>query len=777
MFTLHVRKTVNPWGVALLLGSLAAPAAAQFCPAGTLLYSWYITQHCNPSTCFSPTPFPGAVAWNGGYAVCSTPMPVPGALESTEYDRDLNGNPVRSRDALGRATNYTYDALNRLTQVVDPGAGTTKYAYNLNNVLAQVTDPRNLATTYTLDGFGETTTLASPDTGTTTSTYDAAGNLKTRLDARGVTATYTYDAINRVTRIAYSNGVTTEAHSFAYDQGTNGKGRLTTLTDTAGTTRWTYEAHGRVLSKTQTVGYTKTVGYAYNTAGQLATLTTPSGQKIGYSYSNNRIAGITINGIPLITAAITEPFGPLSTWQWGNGLVMLRVYDTDGRLTSWEYRNGTSILRNNVSWDVASRVTANTNPADTTLGCAFQYDALDRLSVSQQGNPITNTQQFNYDKTGNRTNFTLNSVVTNYSTAPGSNQLLALTGGTARSYVYDAVGNPTTVGGLTYTYNNANRLVTVMNGATTVATYKVNALGQRLEKVASGVTTRYVYDEQGRLLGEYDGTGKLIQETVWLESLPVATLRPTGAIGAPTPVYTYYVLPDHLGSPRAVVRPSDNAFLWRWDNTDPFGNNAANENPGGQGQFKFALRFPGQYFDAETSTHYNYFRDYDPTVGRYEQSDPIGWVGGANTYAYGGDDPEDRIDPRGLAWYCTAPLHVAPSLDFGGRGPAHHAFLCDKEDHCGGQDWSRQPWYGNPILGPGTPSVGDKFNPSRCEEILPDNECMNSCVAISIDNPVRPSYSVLPNVGAGIYLAVAPNCQEWAKQAIVHCRALCAGKK
>ena len=163
-----------------------------------------------------------------------------------------------------------------------------------------------------------------------------------------------------------------------------------------------------------------------------------------------------------------------------------------------------------------------------------------------------------------------------------------------------------------------------MNGATTLATYKVNALGQRVEKVAGGVTTRYVYDEQGHLLGEYDSAGKLIQETVWLEDIPVATLRPTGATGSPTPINTYYVLADHLGSPRAVVRPSDSAIMWRWDNTDPFGNNAANENPSGQGTFKYALRFPGQYYDAETSTHYNYFRDYDPSVGRYEQSDPIG---------------------------------------------------------------------------------------------------------------------------------------------------------
>ena len=175
---------------------------------------------------------------------------------------------------------------------------------------------------------------------------------------------------------------------------------------------------------------------------------------------------------------------------------------------SWEYRNGTSILRNDVSWDVAGRVAANTNPANAALGCAFQYDALDRLSVSQQGSPVTATQQFNYDKTGNRTNVTLNGSVTNYTTAAASNQLLALTGAAIRSYVYDAAGNPTTIGALVYTYNLANRLIKVMNGATTIATYKVNALGQRVEKVAAGVTTRYVYDEHGRLLGEYDGGGQ-----------------------------------------------------------------------------------------------------------------------------------------------------------------------------------------------------------------------------------------------------------------------------
>jgi RHS repeat-associated protein len=58
--------------------------------------------------------------------------------------------------------------------------------------------------------------------------------------------------------------------------------------------------------------------------------------------------------------------------------------------------------------------------------------------------------------------------------------------------------------------------------------------------------------------------------------------------------------------------------VWRWDNTEPFGNAPADGNPGGVGVFVYNLRFPGQYFDQETGTHYNYFRDYDPGIVEHD---------------------------------------------------------------------------------------------------------------------------------------------------------------
>ncbi len=115
-------------------------------------------------------------------------------------------------------------------------------------------------------------------------------------------------------------------------------------------------------------------------------------------------------------------------------------------------------------------------------------------------------------------------------------------------------------------------------------------------------------------------------------------------------VKAYYIDVDHLNTPRAVTN-STGAAVWTWDNVDPYGANVPNENPGGLGAFAFNLRFLGQYFDRETSTHYNINRDYDPSIGRYEQSDPIGLDGGVNTYTYVEGDPLSYIDPDGLATF------------------------------------------------------------------------------------------------------------------------------
>lgn len=108
----------------------------------------------------------------------------------------------------------------------------------------------------------------------------------------------------------------------------------------------------------------------------------------------------------------------------------------------------------------------------------------------------------------------------------------------------------------------------------------------------------------------------------------------------------YFVHVDHLNTPRLVSNDQHQA-VWRWDQQEPFGVNVADENPSSLGAFEFPLRFPGQYADKETNLFYNYFRDYDPAIGRYVESDPIGLDGGINTYAYVASSPVDSIDPTG----------------------------------------------------------------------------------------------------------------------------------
>jgi len=88
--------------------------------------------------------------------------------------------------------------------------------------------------------------------------------------------------------------------------------------------------------------------------------------------------------------------------------------------------------------------------------------------------------------------------------------------------------------------------------------------------------------------------------------------------------------------------------MWTW-NSDPFGTDAANPNPAGAGAFTYNLRFPGQLFDGQAGLHSNYFRDFDPAVGRYVESDLIGLGGGINTYAYVSGEPLTRRDATGLA--------------------------------------------------------------------------------------------------------------------------------
>jgi len=558
------------------------------------------------------------------------------AAVTTTFGYDSQGNQTSIAAPMARNTANAYDELNRLKQITDPGNGITQFAYDANDNLTSVIDPRTLTTSYAYNGLGDLVTQVSPDTGTTINTYDSGGNLATSTDARGAQATYSYDALNRVTSAAYSLGGTTDQTlSFTYDAGVNGKGHLTGASDANHAMSWGYDALGRITTKSQTVGgVTKSVGYTYSN-GDLSAITTPSGQSVSYGYNaNHQVSSLTVNGTTILNGVSYEPLGPVSGWTWGNGTTTTRSYDTDSKISQIA-SNGTKSF----SYDNAFRITGITDTSTGASNWTYGYDALDRLT---SGTSPSTTRGWTYDADGNRLSETGASPST-YTISPTDNQITGIIGALARTYGYDAAGNTTGYSTVSETYNGAGRLKTLSTGSGT-ETLVYNALGQRVETSGGPAgTVLYAYDEAGRVLGEYDGSGNLIEETVWLGDIPVATLRPNSSGG----VDLFYVHTDHLNTPRAVTRPADNVLVWSWL-SDPFGTDAANENPAGAGTFKYGLRLPGQIFDGTAGLHQNGFRDYDPAAGRYLESDPIGLDGGINTYAYVNNTPIMDEDTNGL---------------------------------------------------------------------------------------------------------------------------------
>ena len=115
-----------------------------------------------------------------------------------------------------------------------------------------------------------------------------------------------------------------------------------------------------------------------------------------------------------------------------------------------------------------------------------------------------------------------------------------------------------------------------------------------------------------------------------------------GVTAAQAGTELYFVHGDHLGTAKVITNQNQDV-VWQADYT-PFGEVVETSN-----QTEYRQRFPGQYQDDETGFYYNYYRDYDPSIGRYIQSDPIGLGGGLNTFAYVSGNPLTYIDPLGLS--------------------------------------------------------------------------------------------------------------------------------
>src|SRR5262245_35139443 len=508
--------------------------------------------------------------------------------DGAHVDTAYSGNQVTVTDQAGKKRRSETDALGRLVKVTeDPGGLNydTTYIYDPLGNLRYVQQGAQ-GRSFSYDSLSRLIRVRNPEqscdsnlpphtdpfTGgscwATAYSYDSNSNLTKRIDARGIETKYYYDALNRNWGIDYFNGSQKSNLVRVFDGAVNGKGRLywdrTQVggtqemgTNVAADTIDSYDALGRPLQKRQSFwqgsgwSHIYAIQYAYDLAGNVKTLTYPSGRTVNYTYDQaSRLSSFSGNlgGSPA-TYADTINYnaaGQMSRERFGTSTSLYQKKRYNNRLQLVDVRLSTA--NDELSWDRGAITfyygwngipTSNLFADDPTnngnlvvqityvptsgggivvpQGDAYYYDALNRITsvnesqVDANNTPIYNvyTQNFSYDRWGNRQITSATGGVNNYNPVyyQATNQIVGLG--------YDAAGNITydPLNGGTMTYDPENRLLTASNGAG--GSYTYDADGKRVKRITGGQETWYIYGDGGELLAEYQlvsGTPTLKKE-------------------------------------------------------------------------------------------------------------------------------------------------------------------------------------------------------------------------------------------------------------------------
>ena len=561
--------------------------------------------------------------------------------KSVDLSYDVSGQLTAASDSqTGVTRNFVFNNLGRLLESIESNGLPVSLEYDIHNRLIAQTDERQNTTQYHRDDFGQVHYLVSPDTGITQYDYDAAGNRTQKRNALGEVTRYRWDAANRLVEQQDIDGTA----AYVYDS-TNGQ--LIEASNAFSTEKYTYTTLAQLKTHTREIdGQRFTTEYVYASNGKLQNKILPDGQSLRYHYYE---AGPNKDTLRAITKE--SLFGLSQS-------TLLGEIDLDWRdgQTSYLSHNGRRSETNyHADGNVGSMSVTN------TLSLEYDYDEYGKIvGINQDGNAqrfgyragqlseastINGDYRYQYDVTGNRTSASAQTTndyqisTLDYPGVAGGNRLQSWTDqqtGDEITYSYNDAGSPVAIGNLSYTYNANQRPVEVRRDGTLIAQYRYNNFGERIKKVTYSQNQRkvtyYLYDNR-TLVAEIDGDTLEHRQTVYLKHTPVVHL-----IGNDV----FAVHSDHLGTPKLLTN-SDGQVVWEASHT-PLGQAIVNRQ-----DIEFNLRFPGQYADAETGTHYNYLRDYDPRTGRYLTSDPVGLQGGDNTYAYASNDVLGAIDVLGLS--------------------------------------------------------------------------------------------------------------------------------
>jgi RHS repeat-associated protein len=620
------------------------------------------------------------------------------------------GKPLQVLDPAGGDTRYDYDRLGRVVSVTDPLGNVTGYAWTVEGELWKRTSPDGSSVRFTYDGeinvceeidaSGAVTRIdfgpfdlpvceIAPDGSRTRFAYDTELQLVSVVNGAGAEWRIEYDAAGRVTRETDFDGrvatYTRDAAGQLIESRVGDEviryrldalGRVTEKRAGDLVTRLTYDAAGRLL---RAVNPDTDLELAYDRLGRVITETC-DGREVRSSYdrTGHRVGRFTASGTE--TTWAYEPGGmPVEVRTAGRAIRF--AHDLAGR----EIGRALGAAQLTQTWDVNNRlieqVVTGANPAavlqrrvfthrqddvlagvDDLLSGQVNYD-LDRLGRVTAVRGAGREEQYSYDRADNVRQATWAAAGTHPAEGVRSFVGNRISRAGDVGYEHDERGRLVGRGGAQFGWNAEDQLADVQTQNGERWHYTYDALGRRRAKQLLGTQGEVVHET----LFVWDGL-MLAEEIVLDSGAPAHTTTWEWQPGEPSPVSRlqrrwtpegevvdeqfHAVVTDLVGSPAELV---DEMGRISWH---------ADWSLWGAGQSDGAampLRFPGQYFDAETGLHYNMHRYYEPETGRYLSPDPIGLRGGLNPHAYV-PNPTIGLDPLGLKGKCKGGKSNNPVL-------------------------------------------------------------------------------------------------------------------